>query len=91
MIYIYVKYQFSIDSNGDPHHLCLLSYRIPSGFQPLVTPHGNSKLSTPFYPTFPSTRKQIVKQSSLQGPKNVICLVSEKIGGITTAKVLVNY
>ena len=28
-----------------------------------------------------------MKQSSLQGPKNVLRLVSEKIGGITTAKI----
>ena len=60
--FLYVKYHCSIDSNGDPHHLCLLSYRIPSGFQPVVTPHGNSKSSIPFYPTFPSTKKQIAKQ-----------------------------
>ena len=84
--FLYVKYHCSVDSNGDPHHLCLLSYQIPSGFQPVVTPYGNSKSSIPFYPTFPSTKKQIAKQSSLQGPKNVLRLVSEKIGDITTVK-----
>ena len=75
-----------VDSSGDPHHLCLLSYRIPAGFQPVVTPHGNSKSSAPFYPTFPSTRQQILEQCSFQGPKNVLRMVSDKIGGITTAK-----
>lgn len=52
----------------------------------MVTPHGNSKSTTPFYPTFPSTRKQITNQCSFQGPKNVLRLVSEKMGGITAAK-----
>lgn len=38
----------SVDSSGDSHHFYLLSYWILAEFQPVVTPHGNSKSSFHF-------------------------------------------
>ena len=63
----------------------MLTYYIPSGFKPYVLPHGNSKSSTPFYPTWPSTLKLIKKEGSSTGPKEVVARVSERVGGVMGA------
>ena len=39
---------FVTDHKENPHHLCLVSYHIPTGFVPSVTPHGNSKSKSHF-------------------------------------------
>ena len=67
------------------HHLCLASYRIPSGFKPVVAPHGNSKSKMPFFPTLLSTKKEIEDQCSASGPKRVMSIVSKKVGGVSHA------
>ena len=73
------------DSSENPHHLCLVSYRMPSDFVPVVAPHGNSKSLTPFFPTLPSTQKEIGNQCSTGGPKHVVSMVSKKVGGVLNA------
>ena len=73
------------DATGNPHHLCLVSYRIPEGFTPEVSPHGNDKTMKPFYPTLPSTKAGIESQSKLHGPKQVLAIVSREIGGVQHA------
>ena len=73
---------FVTDCNQNPHHLCLLSYRMPSGFIPSVTPHGNCKSKKPFYPTLPD----IQSQCKFNGPKSTLSLVSKNMGGVTGAK-----
>ena len=74
-----------IDADHNPHHLCLLSYRMPSNFTPIVAPHGNSKTKKPFFPTLPSTKLEIESQSKSSGPKTTLSLVSEKLGGVVDA------
>ena len=53
---------------------------------PVVTPHGNSKSLAPFFPTLPSTQREIGNQCSTGGPKHVVSAVSKKIGGVLHAK-----
>lgn len=72
----------NLDSEGVTHDLCLLVYHIPKGF---VLPHGNSKTSQPFFPTWPSTMKMIKAEMEHTGPKEVVAAVSEKVGGIRYA------
>ena len=74
-----------IDADHNPHHLCLLSYHMPSNFTPIVAPHGNSKTKKPFFPTLPSTKLEIESQSKSSGPKTTLSLVSEKLGGVVDA------
>lgn len=71
--------------NGDPHHLCLLSYNIPVGFVKIVSSHGNSKQSSPFYPTLPSTKVMMKAEVQHSGPKQTVSVVSKKVGGGTGA------
>lgn len=66
--------------------MCLVSYRIPSGFTPVVTSHGNSKSNKPFFPTLPSTKKDIEAECSSHGPKYTMSIVSDKLGGVVDAK-----
>ena len=75
-----------VDPEGKPHHLCLLSYRIPTGFTPVIVPHGNSKSNKPFYPTLPSTKALIAQHSQASGPKHTVSAVSAKVGGIVNAR-----
>ena len=63
----------------------MLTYYIPSGFQPYTLPHGNSKSCKPFYPTWPSTLELIKKEGCTSGPKQVVARVSEKVGGVLGA------
>lgn len=77
---------FFVDHEGNPHHLCLLCYRIPSDFTPVVASHGNSKLKKPFFPTLPSTKKDIEVESSSHGPKTTVRIVSNQLGGVVDAK-----
>lgn len=74
-----------IDPRGNPHHLCLLSYRIPLGFVPTIVPHGNSKSNKPFYPTLSSTKVLITQQARTYGPKETMSIVSERVGGVVNA------
>ena len=52
------------DEQGNPHHLCMLTYYIPAKFEPYVRPHGNSKSPKPFHPTWPSTSEMIKKEGA---------------------------
>jgi len=74
------------DPQGNPHHLCLVSYRLPHGFNPVVVPHGNSKSNQPFFPTLPSTKALIEAQSQRSGPKETLNVVSTKLGGVVNAR-----
>ena len=74
------------DSQGNPHHLCLVSYRLPHGFNPVVVPHGNSKSNQPFFPTLPSMKALIEAQSQRSGPKETLNVVSTKLGGVERNK-----
>ena len=74
-----------IDAANNPHHLCLVVYRIPPGFHPVIRKHGNSKANVPFHPTWPSTKKMIQARCSQQGPKAVVAAVSSLVGGVRTA------
>ena len=78
-------YVLFLDSDHNPHHLCLLSYRMPSDFTPVIAPHGNSKTKKPFFPTLPSTKMEIEIQNRSCGPKSALGIVSEKLGGIVDA------
>ena len=71
--------------SGDPHHLCLLSYNIPVGFVKIVASHGNSKQSTPFYPTLPSTKVMMTAEVLHSGPKRTVSVVSSNLGGVIGA------
>ena len=73
------------DGTGNPHHLCLISYRIPKGFKPKVGSHGNDKTSKPFFPTLPSTKLKIRSQSKECGPKQILGVVSKWLGGVQNA------
>ena len=73
-------------STRNPHHLCLVSYRLPHGFNPVVVPHGNSKSNQPFFPTLPSTKALIEAQSQWSGPKETLNVVSTKLGGVVNAR-----
>ena len=73
------------DASNNPHHLCLLVYRMPQGFIPSIAPHGNSKEKIPFYPTWPSTMSQIKEESLVKGPKAAVEGLSLKVGGLLGA------
>ena len=73
------------DAFNNPHHLCLLVYRLPIGFVPSIVPHGNSKEKIPFYPTWPSTMSQIKEESLVKGPKAAVEGLSQKVGGLLGA------
>ena len=75
---------FPTDTTGNPHHLCLVSYRIPTGFTPEVLPHGNDKAMTPFFPTLPSTKASNSQETS-HGPKQVLATVSRELDGVQHA------
>ena len=77
-MYLYV----TADAEGNPHHLCLLTYY---GFKPYVVPHGNSNTCKPFHPTWPSTMELIEKEGCSTGPKEVVARVSGKVGGVLEA------
>ena len=59
---------------------------ILEGFSPTVSVHGNSKGGKPFYPTLPSTTKVIKEECPKSGPKNVVSLVENAVGGIREAR-----
>ena len=74
------------DPQGNPHHLCLVSYCLLHGFNPVVVPHGNSKLNQPFFPTLPSMKALIEAQSQRSGSKETLNVVITKLGGIVNAR-----
>ena len=85
---VMIHCHFSIiitDASNKPHHLCLVAYYVPDGYQPQPAAHGNSKGGLPFYPTLPSTMARIKEESKASGPKGVISRVSAEIGGVTGA------
>lgn len=59
-------------------------YYIPDGFEPKITPHGNSKNEKPYYPTLPSTMAAMASCAG-GGPKQVVGDVSAAIGGVLSA------
>lgn len=73
------------DSNGLPHHLCLVVYHITKDFVPFSLPHGNAKSSKPFIPTWPSTMRMIKGEVRKSGPKEVVASVSARVGGVLQA------
>ena len=75
----------SADEQGNPHHLCMLTYYIPAKFEPYVRPHGNSKSTKPFHPTWPSTIEMIKKEGAHAGPKEVVSSLSHNVGGVMGA------
>ena len=75
----------SADSKNNPHHLCLVTYRIPKGFSPVVKKHGNAKADVPFHPTWASTKDVIQQTCSEGGPKSVVASVSSLVGGVRNA------
>uniref|UniRef100_A0A1X7THD2 Uncharacterized protein n=1 Tax=Amphimedon queenslandica TaxID=400682 RepID=A0A1X7THD2_AMPQE len=77
---------FVTDPHGDPHHLCLLSYRIPRGYKPVVQPHGNLKSLSPFYPTLHSTKQEMRRLCTTISPKGTVGVVSASLGGVVAAK-----
>jgi len=77
---------FVTDHKENPHHLCLVSYQLPSGFVPSITPHSISKGKRPFYPTLPSTKAKIKLESQFHGQKSTLNIVSDDIGRIIGAK-----
>ena len=69
-----------------PHRYCLAVYYIPHGFYPQPVPHGNSKSSTSFYLTLPSTMQQMRDQCIQgSGQKQVVSVVTASVGGIVSA------
>ena len=81
-IYLYLH----IDHNNQPHRYCLAVYYLPSGFHLQAVPHGNSKTSKSLFPTLPSTMQQMKEECSKgSGPKQVICDVSSRVGGVISA------
>ena len=59
---------------------------MPKGFIPELHPHGNDKTGKkPFFPTLPSTKKDIESEPGSHGPKRVLATVSQKLGGIQHA------
>ena len=59
-------------------------YYLPDGFEPKITPHGNSKSGKPYYPTLPSTIAAMASSAG-GGPKQVVGDVSAAIGGVLSA------
>ena len=70
-----------VDASNCPHHLYLLVYRLPPGFTPKLSSHGNSKEKKPFFATWPSTLDSIKKECLQQGPKSTIEKMCAKAGG----------
>lgn len=64
------------------HHLCLLVYRLPHGFVPHISSHGNSKEDKPFFSTWKSTISRI---KEAKGPKAVVEILSKDVGGMLGA------
>lgn len=75
----------SVDSSHNPHHLCLVSYRLSAGFTPVLSSHGNAKEYSPFHPTWPSTLKRVKEESISSGPKETVERVSSEMGGVLGA------
>ena len=74
----------AVDSNKQPHRLCLLVYYVSENFKPILKPHGNSESNKPCYGTLPSTIDSIAAATS-SGPKQTISEVSAAVGGVTGA------
>ena len=72
-----------IDSQKQPHKLCLVVYYSPDGFEPKIKSHGNSKSEKPYYPTLPSTMAAMASEAG--GPKKVVSDVSAAVGGLLSA------
>ena len=75
-------YIFCTDADDTPHHLCLLVYHKPDGFEPVVSAHGNTKdKSKEFHPLWSSTREKIASVPLSVGPKETLTRVSSQPGG----------
>ena len=59
--------------------------RLPVGFTPKLSSHGNSKEKKPYFATWPSTLNYIKEESLQHGPKSVIEKMSSKSGGVLNA------
>ena len=67
------------DEDNNPHRLALVTYHIPAGFVPAIKSHGNSKVGTPFHPTWSSTKKHIKQTCATKGPKSVVASLSAEV------------
>lgn len=76
---------FLADGKGNPHHLCMLMYYNPAGYEWYTQPHGNSKPARPFHPTGPSTTEFIKQESLSKGPKEIVSQVSQRVSGVMGA------
>lgn len=74
-----------LDASNNPHHLCLVTYRLDAGVVPILSPHGNAKELKPFHPTWPSTLQRVKEECSSQGPKETVERVSSQVGGVLLA------
>ena len=59
-----------------------MTFHLPADFKPYVKPHGNSKSTNPYHPTWPSTLTRIKEESVHSGPKEVVSCVSTSMGGV---------
>ena len=77
---------FILDTSNNPHYLCLVVYHLPKGFVPTMKCHGNSKTSTPFHPTWSTTKFKIKEKcTTSEGPKHIVSSISHALGGIIKA------
>ena len=51
----------------------------------MIKSHGNSKVTTPFHPTWSSTKKHIKHACAIEGPKSVVASLSAEVGGVLEA------
>ena len=70
---------------NNPHHLRLVTYRMPVNFTPEIKCHEICKTGRPFFPTWPSTKELIKSESGSSGPKETVAKISAKMDGISKA------
>ena len=76
------------DSNGHANKYSMIQYMLDGPEVDIkVKPHGNSKGSTPFYPTSKKTKDCIKALSKEVRPKEVVNKITKEQGG----EVLFNY
>ena len=85
IIHIHMYFPTHTDAAYNPHHLCMVTYRMPVNFIPKIKSHGNSKTGQPFFPTWPSTKTLIKCEGGSSGPKETVAKVSAMVGGISKA------
>ena len=89
ILYIISFIQFLLADKIPKSH-CLVQYWFNSGreHKVIIKPHGNSKQKQPYCRTNPSTMAMIKQESKNGGPKDTVCKVYNKQGGMMGAKSL---